>query len=303
MASLPTKPVTDGAILHGMTLEERTWLSIFWKRFRRSKAALVGITFLTLITVAAIFAPVLAPYDPNVINLTARNLPPSAMTLLGTDELGRDVLSRMLFGSRISLSVGLISVTIYIVLGGIVGAIAGFAGGIVDTIIMRIADVFLSFPFLLLALTLASILGPQLSNLIIVICLLAWPVPARLVRSEVLSIRERDYIEASRATGAQSARIIFRHMLPNAMAPLVVQSTLAIAGVILAEAGLSYLGFGVRPPTPSWGNMLSSAQSLTILKEYPWQWMVPGTMIFLTVLSINFVGDALRDALDPRLKT
>lgn len=280
----------------------QSWGKVFWRRFRKSKPALLGITFLVVVTLSAILAPVLAPYNPNTVNLRARDLPPSAITPLGTDEVGRDVLSRLLYGSRVSLLVGFTSVAIYVVMGGVLGAVAGFFGGAVDNIIMRIADILLAFPFLLLALTLAAILGPSVTNLILVICLLAWPVPARLIRGEILSIRERDYIDASRATGASSTRIIFRHMIPNAIAPLVVQSTLAIATVILTEAGLSYLGFGVKQPIPSWGNMLSSAQSISVLQNFPWQWMPPGMMIFLTVLSINFVGDAMRDALDPRLK-
>lgn len=293
----------DDALIHGMTEKHRTALQVFWRRFRRSKPALFGLIFLLIVTLAALFAPQLAPFDPNAINLRAKDLAPSGITPLGTDDLGRDILSRMLYGGRVSLSVGLVSVGFYVVLGGLLGAVSGYFGGIVDNVIMRIADIFLSFPFLLIALTLAAILGPSIVNLIIVICCLAWPVPARLVRGEVLSIRERDFIAAAQATGASPWRIIFRHMIPNAFAPLVVQATLAVGGVILTESALSYLGFGVRPPTPSWGNMLAAAQAITVLRERPWQWMPPGFAIFLTILSINFVGDALRDALDPRLKT
>lgn len=301
MSANPNLPTADDALKFG-TGKEQTWLRIFWRRFRRSRPAIAGMLFIIVVTLSAIFAPFIAPYDPNTVNLRARDLPPSSITYLGTDELGRDVFSRLLYGSRVSLTVGFTSVIIYVSVGAVLGSIAGFFGGLADNVIMRIADVLLAFPFLLLAMTLAAVLGPSVINLIVVVCLLAWPVPARLIRGEILSIRERDYISAARATGASSSRIIFRHMIPNGIAPLVVQSTLAIAGVILAEAGLSYLGFGVRQPIPSWGNMLTSAQSITVLREYPWQWMPPGVMIFLTVLSINFVGDALRDALDPRLK-
>jgi peptide/nickel transport system permease protein len=296
------KVTQDEILIHGLAEKELSWFAIFWKRFRRSKAALVSLVFLVIVAGMAIFAPFVSPYDPNAVNLRARNLAPSSITWLGTDEIGRDIFSRLVYGGRISLSVGLISVSIYVLIGGTLGAIAGFFGGAIDNLIMRIADVFLAFPFILLAITLASILGPSIENLIVVIIVLAWPVPARLIRGEILSVRERDYITAARATGANNLRIIFRHMVPNAFAPLVVQATLAVAGIVLAEASLSYLGFGVRPPTPSWGNMLASAQSITVLRTMPWQWMPPGFAIFLTVLSINFVGDALRDALDPRLK-
>jgi len=286
----------------GTSTETQTWLSIFWRRFRKSKPAIIGITFLGIVTLAAILAPVLAPFDPNAINLRAQNLPPSSITPLGTDEIGRDVLSRLLYGSRVSLMVGFSSVTVYVILGAFLGAMAGYFGGVVDNVIMRVADVFLAFPFLLLAITLAAIFGPSVGNLILLICFIAWPVPARLMRGQVLNLRELDFIDAARATGASPGRIIFRHMIPNAMAPMIVQASLAVGGIILLEAGLSFLGFGVKQPIPSWGNMLQGAQSITVLQNYPWQWMPSGIMIFLTVLSINFVGDALRDALDPRLK-
>lgn len=303
MALQPEAPQQQDAFFQGMTETRATWLRVFWRRFRRNKLALIGLTILIILSLSSILAPVIAPFDPEAINLRAKNLPPDGTTLLGTDELGRDVLTRLLYGGRVSLMVAVLSVSIYVVVGGTLGALAGFFGGKVDNAIMRMADVILAFPFLLLALTIAAIRGPSVSNLIIAICVLAWPVPARLVRAEFLSLREREFVEAARATGASPLRIITRHMIPHALFPIIVQATLAVAGVILVEAALSYLGFGVKPGTPSWGNMLSSAQSITILREMPWQWIPPGVTIFLTVLSINFVGDALRDALDPRLKT
>ncbi len=272
-----------------------------WRRFRRHRLALIGMSILLLLAVGAIGAPLIARHGPSSIDLSAYRLGPSANHPLGTDSAGRDVLSRLLYAGRISLSVGLVAVGIYTAIGVVLGALAGFYGGWVDSTVMRLADVVLSFPTLIIIITLASVLGPSIANVMLAIGLLGWPPIARLLRAELLSLREREFIVGARAMGTSNARLIFRHLLPNAMAPVLVAATFGIAYAILIEAGLSFLGLGVRPPTPSWGNMLTDAQSLTVLESMPWLWLPPGVMIGLAVLSINFIGDGLRDALDPYL--
>jgi peptide/nickel transport system permease protein len=272
-----------------------------WRRFRRHRLALVGSTILLVLAVAAIGAPVIASHGPFAIDLSAYREGPSRGHILGTDSAGRDVFSRLLYAGRVSLSVGLVAVSIYTAIGVLLGALAGFYGGWVDALVMRLADVFLSFPSLIIIITLASVLGPSIYNVMLAIGLLGWPPIARLLRGELLSLREREFVLGARASGCGAARLIFRHLLPNAMAPVIVAATFGIAYAILIEAGLSFLGLGVQPPTPSWGNMLTDAQSLTVLESMPWLWLPPGVMIALAVLSINFIGDGLRDALDPYL--
>lgn len=272
-----------------------------WRRFRRHRLALIGLSILFLLTVAAVGAPFFTAYAPSSIDLSAYRLGPSTDHPLGTDTAGRDVFSRLLHAGRVSLSVGLVAVSIYTVIGALLGGLAGFYGGWVDSTIMRLADVFLSFPTLIIIITMASVLGPSIYNVMLAIGLLGWPPIARLLRGELLSLREREFIVAARAVGTSNTRLIFRHLLPNAMAPVLVAATFGIAYAILIEAGLSFLGLGVQPPTPSWGNMLTDAQSLTVLESMPWLWLPPGVMIALAVLSINFIGDGLRDALDPYL--
>ena len=272
-----------------------------WRRFRRHRLAMVGATILFVLTVGAVFAPLIAAHGPYSVDLSAYRLGPSLDHPLGTDSAGRDVFSRLLHAGRVSLSVGLVAVSIYTVIGVILGAIAGFYGGWLDSTIMRLADVFLSFPTLIIIITLASVLGPSIYNVMLAIGLLGWPPIARLLRAELLSLREREFIYGARTIGCSNPRLIFRHLLPNAMAPVIVAATFGIAYAILIEAGLSFLGLGVQPPTPSWGNMLTDAQSLTVLESMPWLWLPPGLLIALAVLSINFIGDGLRDALDPYL--
>ena len=272
----------------------------FWSRFRRHKLAAIGITMLTILSLAAIFAPLLTTYNPNAVDLSAYRMPPSSDHWLGTDSAGRDVYSRLLYAGRISLSVGLVAVSIYVLIGTVLGGLAGYFGGWVDGVIMRLADMVLSFPAIIVIITIVSIVGPSIVNVMLVIGLMGWPPIARLVRGEFLSLREREFVVASQATGASNLRIIFRHVFPNAMTPVIVNATFGMASAILLEAGLSFLGLGVQPPTASWGNMLNAAQSITILEEMPWLWVPPGLMIVIAVLSINFVGDGLRDALDPR---
>lgn len=272
-----------------------------WQRFRRHRLALVGLAILILLTAGAVAAPLIAQKDPYSVSLRNTNVGPNSTYILGTDAAGRDVFSRLLHAGRVSLSVGLVAVTIYTVIGVILGALAGFYGGWVDSFVMRLADTVLAFPSLIIIITAVSVLGPGLFNLMLVIGLLGWPPITRLLRGEFLSLREREFIVAARATGARNNRLIFRHLVPNAMAPIIVAATFGVAHAILLEAGLSFLGLGVQPPQPSWGNMLTDAQSLTVLESMLWLWIPPGVMIALAVLSINFIGDGLRDALDPYL--
>lgn len=271
-----------------------------WKRFCRNKLAVFGLVVLVVFVFLAIFAPYLTPYDPNRANLRERNQPPSKEHWFGTDDMGRDILARTLYGGRISLSVGLVSVGISLGIGMVLGASAGYFGGMVDTFIMRLADVFYSFPFLILAITISAIFGPSIYNTMIILGVLSWPGPARLLRAEFLKLKNTDYAAAATVIGARPGRVMFRHILPNAFSPLLVSATLGVASSILSEAGLSFLGLGVPPPAPSWGNMLNRARPLHILASMPWMWLAPGLAIFAVVLSINFVGDGLRDAFDPR---
>jgi peptide/nickel transport system permease protein len=272
-----------------------------WGRFRRHKVALVGSVILLALVIGAVGAPVFARNDPYRVNISAYRKPPRAANPLGTDSSGRDVLSRLLHAGRVSLSVGLVAVSIYTAIGVVLGAIAGYYGRWVDSTIMRLADIVLAFPTLILIITIVSLIGPSIYNVMLVIGLLGWPPIARIVRGLFLSLREREFILAGRTIGASNGRIIFRHILPNALAPVIVAATFGIANAILLEAGLSFLGLGVQPPQPSWGNMLTDARGLTVLESMPWMWIPPGIAIALAVLAINFIGDGLRDALDPYL--
>lgn len=275
---------------------------IVWMKLKKNKLALASIVILTLFIVLSILAPLIAPYEIDEIDLDNIEASPSTDHILGTDDLGRDVLSRILYGGRVSLTVGIVASIMQITIGVSLGAIAGYFGGIVDSVIMRIVDIIMCFPFFIIAIAMAAVLGPSMSNIIIIVGILYWTRVARIVRAEVLSLKEREYVESARAFGLNSWEIIISHILPNVMAPVLVYATLAIANGILTEASLSFLGMGVKPTIPSWGNMLSAAQSMRVLKSKWWMWMPPGTMVLLTVLSINFLGDGLRDALDPKLK-
>lgn len=272
------------------------------RRFMKHKLAVVGLVVLVLIVLSALFAPWLTPWEPNQVDLRARSQPPSSDHWLGTDRTGRDVLTRTLYAGRISLMVGVVAVMISVVIGAVLGAIAGYFGGIWDSIIMRSTDVVMTFPAIVAILTLAAIVGPGVRNIIIIIGLLNWPIPARLVRSRLLSVRKLDYIHAAETLGAPSSRIIARHALPNAYDVLIVYASLGVATAILLEAGLSFLGLGVQPPEASWGNMLNVARNVSVLEGQPWLWVPPGIAIVLTVLAVNFVGDGMRDAFDPHGK-
>lgn len=269
-----------------------------WRRFRRHKFAAAGLWVIGLLIICALGSPLFAPQDPYAIG-TEFSAPPTREHLFGTDAIGRDVLSRLIYGSRVSVSVGIGTVIIATLLGILLGLESGYFGGAVDMVIMRIADVFLSFPTMILLMVISSIVGPGLDKMIIVMGVLGWPGVARLVRSNVLSIKQLDYTKSAIALGFRNQRILFFHILPNAMGPILVNATFGVARAILVESALSFLGMGVNPPTATWGNMLTDAQSLTTLTGRPWLWVPPGVMILLSVLSFNFVGDGLRDALDP----
>lgn len=271
-----------------------------WKRFKRHRLALWSSFALLIMAVIALFAPITAGQSPYTIDLFAASSPPSREHLLGTDSYGRDIWARLVYGARVSLSVGVVAVGIYTAIGVVLGALAGFYGGLIDSVVMRFTDTVMCFPTLILIILAVSLLGPSIYNVMVVIGLLGWPSTARLMRAECLSLREREYVVAARMIGVSNLTTITRYVLPNGLYPILVSSTLGIAGAILTEAGLSFLGLGVQPPTPSWGNMLNEAQRLTVLQRYPWQWIPPGLAIAVTVLIVNFIGDGVRDALDPR---
>ena len=266
--------------------------------FLRNRAAVVGALVVVLFVGLAVLAPVLAPYDPLKTNFLLIRKAPSAAHWFGTDDLGRDILSRMVFGARASLLAGCISVAIALGIGVPVGLVSGYFGRWIDAVLSRVVEALLSCPFLVLAIALGAFLGPSLGNAMIAIGLSAMPIFARLTRAQVLAVKSEDYIEGARAIGLPDRWIILRYVLPNAIAPIVVQATLAIAGAIIAEASLSFLGLGQQPPAPSWGSMLNTAKNF--LEQAPWMSIAPGAAIFAAVLGFNLLGDGLRDALDPR---
>ena len=270
------------------------------RRFARHRLAVVGSAFLLIVVLLAAAAPVVSFNDPYRVDLRARGKPPSAEHVLGTELAGRDVWARVVYGGQVSLGVGGTSIALAGVIGIILGALAGFYRGLVDQVIMRLADIILTLPTLVIILALVSFVGPSVYNVMLVIGALGWPGLARLVRAQFLSLRERDFVLAAWAVGADDWRVIRQHILPNAVGPIVVWASFGIAGAILTEAALSFLGFGVQPPTASWGNMLNAALSIQVIQLMPWVWIPPGLAVTLTVLSVNFVGDALRDALDAR---
>lgn len=270
------------------------------RRFLRHRAAVVSLIILAMIVLAVLCADLLAQYQPNATDLAAIRSKPNADHWLGTDGTGRDVFARLLHAGRVSLGVGVASAALAVALGVVLGSLAGMLGGWVDGLIMRLADIFLSFPSLVVMIVLAGILGPSVPTMIIAIGVFQWPICGRLVRGSALSIRENEYILASRATGAHPLWVITRHILPAVLPPVVVAGTLSVAGSIGLEATLSFLGLGIQPPTASWGNMLNEAQSLTVIRNQPWLWLPPGLAVAITVLGVNFIGDGLRDALDPK---
>lgn len=273
-----------------------------WRRFLRHRLAVVSALFLVvMILVSFPLAPLVTPADPDRIDLKAIGKAPSLAHPLGTDLTGRDLWSRLVYGGRVSLSVGAVAVSIYVTLGVLLGSLAGYYGGRVDGWIMRFTEVVMAFPTLIILITIVAIVGPGLFNSMIAIGLIGWTGIARLVRGQILSLRAMDFVTAAQAVGSPQRRILVQHILPNVVAPIIVAATFGIAGAILTEAGLSFLGLGIKPPTPSWGNMINEAQQLTVIESKPWIWLGPGLMITLSVLAINFIGDGLRDALDPRM--
>jgi peptide/nickel transport system permease protein len=273
-------------------------LKIFLRRFARNKMALAGLAVILALFAVSLLAGVLAPQDPDRPDLKARLQPPGPEHMLGTDALGRDVLSRLIWGSRVSLKVGLVSVGLATAIGLFLGALAGYYGGLVDGLIMRFCDLMLCFPAMFLILAVISLLEPSIWNVMIVIGLTSWMGVARLVRAEFISLKNRDFVLAARALGASDGRLILRHLLPNALAPVLVSATLGVAGAILLESGLSFLGLGVQPPTATWGVMLADGKDY--LSRAWWLSFYPGLAILVTVLSYNLAGEGLRDAIDPR---
>ena len=288
----------------------RSLKRIVWNSFRRHKPAMVGLTIIAILVLAAVFAPIITPYEPEKTDLDTILAPPSREHLMGTDELGRDLLTRLLYGGRISLVIGVMAMALAVTLGTVVGGLAGFYGGWVDNLLMRLVDMMLAFPslFILVILALAlrdlpieALRGTAFASvfsIVLVIAVLSWMSVARLVRASFLSIKEREFILAARCVGTPNVWIMVRHMFPNAISPIIVAATFRVATSVITESGLSYLGFGVQPPTPTWGNMLKNAQAQ--MTRAPWTAIFPGLMIFVTVIAINFIGDGLRDAFDPR---
>jgi peptide/nickel transport system permease protein len=283
-----------------MNIQHSYLYTIFWPRLRRNRLALFGGSVVLVLFIVSLLAPLLSPYDPSAINAWKVLSPPSWQHWFGTDELGRDVLSRVLYGARVSLKVGFVAVGIAVSIGTVVGLVSGYYSGIIDATLMRFVDIMLCFPAFFLILAIITFLEPSIWYIMMVIGLTGWMGVARLVRAETLSIREMDYILAARCIGCSNSRIIFRHILPNAVSPVLVSATLGIAGAILTESALSFLGIGVQPPTPSWGNILTSGKDFI---EFAW-WLslFPGMAILVTVLAYNLLGEGIRDALDPRVK-
>ncbi len=283
-----------------LTLEPESYGLMVWRRFKRHKLAMAGLYFLILMYLVAVFAPYIATQSYREVDPPNRLKGISREHLMGTDHLGRDIFSRVVWGSRISLSVGFVAAGVSVLLGTAIGAISGYFGGGIDDILMRFTEMVMSFPTFFLLITIVSVMERSIFNIMLVIGLTSWPGLARMVRGQFFSLREQEFVTAARALGASNKRIIFRHILPNAIAPIIVSATLKIGGAILAESGLSFLGLGVPEPFPSWGSILNTGR--TNLRQAPWITGFPGVFIFLTVLAFNYVGDGLRDALDPRLK-
>ena len=279
--------------------KKRSQLGEVWRRLRRNKAAVLGMSVIVVLFVVAIFAPLLAPYDPNKIDMKVRLQASSPEHLLGTDNFGRDILSRIIYGSRISLTAGVVTVLISLVVGLLFGGIAGYAGGAADDIMMRFSEMVQAFPPLILAMVIASALGPNITNSVIAMAVIWWPNYARLTRSIVLSVKENDYVTASRVIGASRFRILTREILPNSIGSMIVMCTLDLGNAILMFSGLSFLGLGVRPPVAEWGAMVSDGVANF---NYWWNATFPGLAIFSIAIGANFVGDGLRDYLDPRIR-
>lgn len=279
---------------------------LVWKRFKKNNIALSGVVIFVLLVLMVIVGPLLSPYSPDYMDMKAISMAPSADHWLGTDELGRDYLTRLMVGGQISMAVGVFAVSIMTVLGALIGGIAGYYGGLVDNLMMRLNEIVSSFPFLPLAITISAVLGvkvpPEYKMYItmMVIGLLGWTGLARMIRGQILSLRELEFMQAAKALGISDARIVVKHLLPNTFAYIIVFATLGMADAIMAESSLSFLGLGVTPPTPTWGNMIQYAKDMYTLQMKPWLWIPPGVCILLAIMSINLIGDGLRDAFDPK---
>ncbi|RME57722.1 MAG: ABC transporter permease [Caldilineae bacterium] len=292
-----------------LSTEQRSLRSIMWNQFRRHQMAMAGLVVLFLLVFGSVFVSAISPYSPTDSSMRERRQPPSLEHPMGTDTLGRDMMTRLFYGGRISLAIGLAATVVGITIGTIVGALAGYFGGATDDFLMRLTDLFISLPrlfmLIIMSLLLRSLDVPILKangnvgGIILILGLLSWTGTARLVRGQFLGLKEKEFVEAARTLGFGNLRIVFRHILPNTATPIIVAATLLVARTIISESGLSFLGFGVQPPTPTWGNMLNAAQD-EMRKGNWWMAVFPGLMIFLTVISINYIGDGLRDALDPR---
>jgi peptide/nickel transport system permease protein len=285
------------AVAIGEERGERPWRRTM-RRLAKRRAALVGLTVVAFFIALSILAPIVSPYDPLATNWAMVRKPPSMLHLFGTDEIGHDILARIIWGSRASLMAGIVSVSLALAIGVPIGLLTGYVGGILDATVMRLIDAMLAIPFLILAIALAAFLGPNLTNAMIAIGVSQMPVFVRLTRGQVLSVKHEEYVEAAYAVGNSARRIVLRHILPNIIPPLLVQATLATAAAIIAEASLSFLGLGQQPPDPSWGSMLNSAKNF--MSQAPWMAIWPGLAISSLVMSLNLFGDSLRDALDPR---
>lgn len=306
MTNLTVKNAREVSIEPAVKLKAVGPWQIAWERFRKNKVAMVGAILFLVIVLGVIFVPLLSPYNLSQFDLTAKGQPPSGQHWLGTDEQGRDVLLRLFLGGRISIAVGLMAAGVSVIIGTLIGGIAGFYGGRIDNILMRFSEIVYSIPFLPIVISIAAALMWRVSSerkmflVMILIGMLTWPSLARIVRGQILSLREQEFMQAAEVLGISTWSKIIRHLIPNTLAFIIVSATLGMAYAILAEAGLSYLGLGVTPPTPTWGNMIERARNANVFRNMQWLWLSPGIMIMLTVVSINLLGEGLRDAFDPK---
>ena len=304
-------PNTENSITEERKEEDQEILTpwkLILRKFKKNPIPKVGLVILIILIASAILAPILTPYDPYEMDFSIINKPPSKAHLLGTDEVGRDYLTRILYGGRVSMKVGIFAVILEVLIGALVGGLAGYYGGWVDNVLMRVVEIFMAFPFLPLAITISAVVGTRVEPqqrmyiLMLIIGLLSWPGLARMIRGQILSLREQEFIQAAKALGIRDSKIIWKHLLPNTLGYIIVSATFGMAGAIMSESSLSFLGLGVTPPIPTWGNLVQNARDLYTLKNRVWLWLPPGIMIFLAVMSINLFGDGLRDAIDPKSK-
>lgn len=282
-------------------LEQSYWTGV-WYRLKKNHMAMVSLVLLSLIVLACVFVPVISPYSMESTSMAEREMPPSSAHWFGTDNIGRDLFTRLFYAGRISLGIALAVTAVQCIIGVVLGSLAGFYGGLIDAVISRLCEVFLSFPFLMMCIVIAAVFGNSIPTLIFTLAVLSWPSIARIVRGQILTLREQEYMEACEALGISDRRRIFRHLLPNVLAYVIVYATLGMANAILTETSLSFLGLGVSPPTPTWGNMIQAAQNLLVIQNKWWYWIPPGVSIFLSVMCFNLLGDGLRDAIDPKMK-